>query len=508
MAQSALDALRERMGIISGLNHAGAVLTWDQECYMPPGSVGSRARALGAVGRVAHGLSTSAEYGRLLEAAEAEVANGGLDPDGDEARLVWRARKDYDLDVKLPPEFVAELRQAETIGTQVWQEARKADDYARFAPQLDTLVGLQRRLADYLGYDDHPYDALLDLFEPEMKTADVRRVFADLRERTVPLVRAIAANRDAVDDAVLYQHFDPDRQWALGRELTELFGYDYEHGRMDRSAHPFTTSFGPDDVRLTARVDAQYFGTCFFSAAHEGGHALHGQGVPERFAGTPLAGGASSGIGESQSRLWENIIGRGREFWRHFYPRVREVFPQQFGDVDLEGFYRAVNRSQPSLIRVEADEVTYNLHIMLRFDLELALLEGQLGVADLPRRWNEKMEEYLGIVPPSDADGVLQDVHWGSGLFGYFPTYTLGNVMSVQLYKAARAAHPDLSEQLARGEFGTVLAWMREHVHACGRKYLPQEVLERATGRRLTAEPYVAYLTAKFGDLYGLKVES
>ena len=499
---SALEALKERMAVISGLQTAGSVLGWDQETYMPPGGTASRARAMGAVSRTAHELSTSEEYRRLLEAAEREAAAAGWDPDGDEARLVWRARKDFDLDVKLPPAFVAELRQTEVVANQTWQAARKENDYPRFAPHLDKLLGLQRRMAEYLGYDDHPYDALLDLFEPEMKTRDVQRVFADLRERTVPLVRAIAARGDAVDDAVLWQRYDEGRQWALAREATELFGYDYEHGRMDRSAHPFTTTFGADDVRLTVRVLEDFFSACFFAAAHECGHATHGQGSPARFDGTVLGGVASSGIAESQSRLWENLVGRSREFWRFFFPRAQAAFPEQLGGVDAERFYRAVNKSGPSLIRVEADEVTYNLHIMLRFDLEVALIEGKLGVQELPARWNEKMAEYLGIVPDTDADGVLQDTHWGSGLFGYFPTYTLGNVMSVQLHEAARQAGAGTPDQLARGEFAPLLAWMRDNVHAHGRKFLPQEVMERATGRQLTAEPYIAYLTGKYGEIY------
>jgi carboxypeptidase Taq len=337
-----------------------------------------------------------------------------------------------------------------------------------------------------------------------MTTAEVRRVFADLRAQTVPLVRAIAANAGAVDDACLHQTFDEGAQWALARDLTERFGYDYSCGRMDRSAHPFTSSFGPDDVRLTVRLQPDFFNPCFFAAAHECGHATHAQGVPERFVGTPLDGSASSGIGESQSRLWENLVARGRDFWRHYYPRVRETFPAQFGGVSEEQVYRAVNKAGPSLIRVEADEVTYNLHIMLRFDLEVALIEGTLGVAELPARWNERMADYLGIEPPSAALGVLQDIHWGSGLFGYFPTYALGNVMAVQLYDAARRAGAGTPEQLAKGEFAPLLGWMREHVHALGRKFPPQVVLERATGRRLTAGPYVAYLTEKYGALYGL----
>ena len=421
----------------------------------------------------------------------------------DDALHLWRARNDYERAARVPAAFMAELREKKVLTTQTRQATRGANDWPRFAPHLERIVAQQRRLADYLGYADHPYDALLDGYEPEMKTADVRRVFAELRERTAPIVRAIAARADAVDDACLHGRFPEARQWELAHELNRLFGYDYAHGRMDRSAHPFTTTFARDDVRMTVRVDERFFNTCFFAAAHECGHALYEQGAPARFEGTPLRGGASSALHESQSRLWENVIGRSRGFMRGFYPRIQAAFPEQLGNVEVETFYRAINKSMPSPIRVEADEVTYNLHIMLRFDLELALLEGAVGVEELPRRWNEKMEEYLGIRPETDAKGVLQDIHWGAGLFGYFPTYALGNVMSLQLYEAALRDQPDLPARIERGELGPILAWMREHLHHYGRALPPQELLERATGRRLTAEPYVAYLSAKFGDLYG-----
>ncbi len=504
-ATAALDALKARMATIGELGHAGAVLGWDQETQMPEGGAAGRARAMATVSRLAHEAGTSPEYGRLLEAAEAEIAAAGFDADGDEVRLLRRARRDFERAVKLPADLVAEMSETEALAIQAWQAARKGDDWPRFAPHLEKILGQQRRVADLLGYADHPYDALLDAYEPEMTTADVRRVFSDLRERTAPLVAAIAARGEAVDDALLHQGFEEGEQWALARELTELFGYDYRRGRMDRSAHPFTTTFSVDDVRITVRVQERFFNACFFAAAHECGHALYNQGLPARFEGTPLRGGASSGIHESQSRLWENIVGRSRGFLRGFYPRIQERFPEQLGNVDLERFYRAVNKSAPSLIRVEADEVTYNFHIMLRFDLEVALLEGALGVDELPGRWNDLMEGSLGIRPPTDADGVLQDIHWSSGLFGYFPTYTLGNIMSVQLYEAATREQPDLPAQIERGELLPLLGWMRERVHAHGRKFPPQELLERATGRRLTAEPYIAYLQSKFGELYGLE---
>lgn len=500
----AMARLKERMGTVAGLRHASGVLSWDQETMMPAGGIESRAGALAAVERVAHDLGASPEFGRLLEAAEAEFANRGAHPDDEDARLLWRARKDFELERKLPTAFVGELREAESRGEQVWQAARRANDFAMFAPQLERLVSLQRRKAGYLGYADHPYDALLDLFEPGSKTADIRRVFDEVREQTVPLVQVIAARADRVDDACVRQHFPTDAQWDLARDVSRQFGYDFAHGRIDPSAHPFTTSFGADDVRFTIRTEEGFFNPAFFSAAHECGHALHALGIPARFYGTSLWGHTSSGIAESQSRLWENLVARSRPFWRYYLPQARAHVPAQLADVDAEQLYRAVNKSAPSLIRVEADEVTYNLHIMLRFDLEIALVAGEIEVRDLPRLWRAKMEEYLGVAPPTDADGVLQDIHWSAGLFGYFPTYALGNLMSVQLFDAASRALGDVSGQIERGEFAPLLGWMRQHVHSAGNALLPEEALERATGQRLSAKPYVAYLRTKYSELYGL----
>ncbi len=500
----AIESLKTQLERITSLGHATSLMGWDQETYMPQGGAPSRARALGQVSRIAHEMGTSAEFGRLLEAAEAEGAARGLDPDSDTARLLWWVRRDWEYATKLPAAFVAELRQTHSQATQVWQAARRDNDWPRFAPHLAEVVRLQRQMAAYLGYDAHPYDALLDRYEPEMRTAEVQRIFGELREKTVPLVRAIAERQETVDNSFLYQSFPEAVQWALAEEATALFGYDYQHGRMDRTTHPFCQTIASDDVRITVRVEEDFFSPLFFAALHECGHALYNQGIPDRFEGTPLRRGASAAMHESQSRLWENVVGRGRDFWQGYYPQVQARFPEQLGAVTGEQFYRAINRVEPSLNRVEADEVTYNLHIMLRFDLELALFEGRVEVHELPARWNEKMEEFLGVVPERDAEGVMQDTHWASGLFAYFPTYTLGNVIALQLWEAALAAHPDLPEQIERGELGTVLAWMRANVHEYGRKFLPQELIRRATGRTLDAEPYVRYLYQKFGDIYQL----
>ncbi len=503
MAQ-AIQALKERLALIHGLHYAGSLMNWEQETFMPEGGAPSRARALGAVSHVAHEMGTSLEFARLLEAAEAEGAAERLEPDSDEARLLWWVRRDFELDAKLPARFVAELSEQTSLANQVWQAARRDNDFARFAPHLEAVTSLQRQLADFLGYGSHPYDALLDLYEPGMTTQETQRIFADLRERTVPLVHAIAARQEAVDSSFLRQHFPEAQQWALARAATVQFGYDYQHGRMDRAVHPFCSGLAPDDVRITVRVDEHLFNACFFAALHECGHALYEQGLPEALQAFPTGRAASSAFHESQSRLWENLIGRSRSFWDYYYPHVQAAFPDQFGSVAQEDFYRAINRVQPSLIRVEADEVTYNLHIMLRADLEIAMIEGSIGIMELPRLWNEKMEEYLGVTPRTDTEGVLQDTHWAIGLYGYFPTYTLGNVLSVQLFEAAQRDQPALLQGIAQGEMGTLLGWMRQHVHSQGRRWLPQELLLRATGKPLDADPYVRYLQTKFSDIYGL----
>jgi carboxypeptidase Taq len=332
----------------------------------------------------------------------------------------------------------------------------------------------------------------------------VRAIFEALRPQQVELVRAIVARGDVVDDRMLYKSYDERKQWDFGMEVAKRFGYDLEHGRQDRSAHPFTTDFWTGDVRITTRLKPKFLPTGMFGTFHEAGHALYGQGIPHRFDRTLLSSHLSSTIHESQSRTWENLVGRSRAFWKAFYTRLQELFPRQLGGVSLEAFYRAVNKVSPSLIRTEADEATYNLHIMLRFELELALMDGSLPVADLPQAWNARMEEYLGITPPHDGDGVLQDIHWSFGLFGYFPTYALGNLLSAQLWEAAEKDRPDLTQEIEKGDFSGLLEWLRSHVHRVGGKYEPMDLIQRATGKPLGAEAYVRYLRRKFGEIYKL----
>ncbi len=376
-------------------------------------------------------------------------------------------------------------------------------DFSVFRPHLERLVELGQRYVSFFAPVDHPYDVLLDQFERGMKTADVKAIFETLRPQQVELLQAIAEGPQ-VDNSFLHVDYDNQKMWDFSETIATKFGYDWKRGRQDKSAHPFTTEFSINDVRITTRFEADNPVNTLFNTMHESGHALYEQGVNQAYERSPLAGGASLAVHESQSRMWENLVGRSLPFWEHFYPEYQKTFPEQVGNVDLHTFYRAINKVEPSLIRVDADEATYNMHIMLRLELEIGLLEDTVKVKDLPNLWNAKMEEYLGIVPPNDAKGVLQDVHWSSGLMGYFSTYALGNLISVQLWEKINADIPDLDDQFRKGEFGALLAWLRENIHVYGRKYQPQELVQRVTGSKINADPYVRYLKQKFGEIYGL----
>ncbi|TMC71874.1 MAG: carboxypeptidase M32 [Chloroflexi bacterium] len=501
-----LQRLKEILGEVTDVNRASAVLTWDQETYMPPGGVANRADQLTTLRRLAHVRFTSEEVGRLLEEAEGEV--GGLPFDSDDASIVRVTRRDYDLARKLPTELVAEIARAGATARPVWQKARQDSDFTLFEPYLERNVELNRKVADALGYRERPYDALLDRTEPGLTTDQLEAIFAQLKGAIVPLVGDVARHSEAVDDSVLYRGFDPDAQVAYALQVVIKLGYDPERGRQDLSTHPFTISFGPGDVRITTRVSRDFFNECLFGSIHEAGHGMYNQGIGQNLDRTPLWSGASPGVHESQSRLWENMVGRSAAFWRYFYPSLRNAFPGPLKGVDEESFFRAVNKSYPSLIRVEADEVTYNLHILLRFELENELLEGSLKVADLPEAWNARIKSYLGIDVPNDREGVLQDIHWSGVSFAIFPGYTLGNLMGAQLMEKARKELPDLDGTIERGEFGVLLKWLRTNVYRHGRKFTPNELMERVTGQPLTAEPWIAYVRQKFGALYGAKAAS
>ena len=494
-----LQDLKHYLAVIEDLSQAQSLLSWDQNTYMPDGAAAARAQQMATLGKLAHARLSDPQLRAML--GELETA---FPAESDEAALLKVTKRNVERATKLPGDFVEDFTKARSAGQQAWVKARADSDFALFAPHLETILDFARRQADYLGYDEHPYDALHDLYEQGSSTATVKTVFADLRDATVPLVKEVVENGRDISDAPVHQPFEEALQEAFGVEVVKSFGYDFERGRLDRTVHPFATGISKYDVRITTRYSPDFLNPALFGTMHEAGHAMYEQGVADEYHRSPLGSAVSLGIHESQSRLWENLVGRSYGFWEYKYPRLQEVFPEQLGEVSLEDFYAAINKLEPSLIRVEADEVTYNLHVMVRFELELALLEGSLSVSDLPDAWNAKYQEYLGLTPPDDAQGCLQDIHWSFGAIGYFPTYTLGNIMSVQLFEAAKRAHPDLETEIRRGEFGTLLTWLRENVHQHGSKYEPRDLLKRATGSDLDAKPYTDYLNAKFRSLYGV----
>jgi len=496
------DQLRTRLGEISDLQRAAALLAWDQQTYMPPAGAEARAMQLSTLAKTAHRWFVSDEIGQLLEDLEAELSSA--DFDSFEASLVRVTRREYLRDRRLPSELVAELAKTTALAHTTWEKAREESDFALFLPHLEKILDLSIQKAEAWGYEDRIYDALLYSFEPKMKTAQVESLFDEMKAGLVPLVQAIAQRQDAVSDAFFAQEFDVKKQWDFGVEVIRALGFDFERGRQDKSAHPFTTSFSPSDVRLTTRLFPDMFKSALFASIHEAGHGMYEQGKDSSFDRTPLGLAFSSGVHESQSRMWENIVGRSRGFWIHWLPRLKAYFPRQLEGIGVEAFYRAINRVEPSLIRVEADEVTYNMHIFVRFEIENAMIEGKVKVAHLPELWDAKMEEYLGIRPPDVAQGVLQDVHWSSGYFGYFPTYSLGNLLAAQFYSQAVAELPGLPAQIEEGEYSPLLDWMRDKIYKTGGKYTPAELVERVTGGSIRTAPFLDYMQTKYTDIYGL----
>jgi carboxypeptidase Taq len=493
------EDLLTRLRTVNDIQQSVAVLSWDQNTVMPKGGAEARARQMSTLSRLSHEMFTDEATGMLLEQAENEIDDVY---ESDEVSMLRVVKDDYAHLTKVPAQFVADYTRETSIGLEVWSKARAENDFAQFQPTLERIVDLARQLADYLGYTEHPYDALLGQYERGMTTAEVGRIFESHRPALVDLIARIGKTKQ-VDDRVLHQHFPIEDQRKFALDVAQRFGFSMDRGIQAISVHPFCTSFSVNDVRITTRFEEDFLNPALFGMLHEAGHAMYEQGVAQRFDGTPLAGGTTLGVHESQSRMWENIVGRGKHFWVWALPELKKIFPQ-LANVDATTFYRAINKVERSFIRVEADEATYNLHIILRFEIEKDLLTGKLAVKDLPKEWNQRFEAYFGMTPPSDKLGVLQDVHWSSGLIGYFPTYALGNLLSVQYYNQALLDAPQITDEIEHGKFDTLLNWLQENIHQHGRKFTSAELTKRITGTHISPEAYMTYLQNKFGEVYGL----
>lgn len=485
------------------LSSCGSVLSWDEQTFMPPQGSNHRANQLGLLAGLAHERATSPRIGELLSELERD---GGLgEADGDRAVNVREARRSYDRATKLPRRLVEELSRTTTMSQQAWIKAREDADFGAFLPWLEKMIGLKREEAQAVGYGAGvPYDALLDDYEPGMTAAEIEKVFSPLRDELVKLVSAIHHSAKRPNVEILARHYPKTPQVVLAEAASKAIGFEFEAGRIDESAHPFCSGFGPGDCRLTTRYNDHHFNSAFFGVLHESGHGIYEQGLPRDSFGLGIGQPASLGIHESQSRLWENFVGRRRSFWQYIFPTAQLGFPKALTDVTLDDFYFAINDVRPSLIRVEADEVTYNLHIMLRFEIEQQLVSGDLKPADVPAVWNEKVVKYFGLTVPTDANGCLQDIHWSAGLFGYFPTYALGNMYAAQFFNAAQRDLGDLDEQFAKGVFKPLKGWLQEKIHSQGKRYRAKRLVEIVTGEALSHQPLIAHLRAKYSELYGL----
>ncbi|HTL83082.1 MAG TPA: carboxypeptidase M32 [Bacteroidia bacterium] len=492
------DQYIETLRRIADINFTSAVLGWDQETYMPEGSAATRAQQLSTLAGLSHQMSTTDELGKLLEELN-------KDNSLDEAQKanVKQTLKDYTKAKKYTTAFVEEMSKTISESFSAWQSAKAKNDFSLFAPKLKKLVELKRKECELLGYKEHPYDALLDLHEPGLTTKDVEKLFVDVRGQLVPFVKLIAA-KPGNSNEILHIHYPKDKQWEFSIHLLKQMGFDFNIGRQDISVHPFTTSFSSQDVRVTTRIDENNLSDCVTGTIHEGGHALYEQGLPVSSYGLPSGEAVSLGIHESQSRLWENNVGRSLEFWKGQFAELQKYFPQQLKNKTTKDLFTALNVVKPNLIRINADELTYHSHIMIRFEVERAIFSNELEVENIPAFWNKKYKDYLGLDVPSDSEGCMQDVHWSHGSFGYFPTYSLGSFYAAQFFAKAKKDIPELEKEIENGNFSSLLKWLRENIHQYGKRFGAKDLCKRVTGEELNFSHFMDYAKEKYGMLYGI----
>ncbi|HPS69861.1 MAG TPA: carboxypeptidase M32 [Candidatus Cryosericum sp.] len=487
---------------IAQYQNAAALVEWDMRTKMPPKAAADRSMVAGKLGRTAFEMMTSPRMGAFVEFFNRSSVASQLNET--DRRNVALVTKQYRKVSAIPADRFEKFMVACSRGEHVWQEAKAKSDFGMFLPCLEEIIAFEREFVEYEGYEQNRYDALLDDYEPSMTTAELQTIIDGLKQELVPFIRQLQEDGTRPDTSFLAGTFPVSEQAQLSRDVLTAMTYDFDAGRIDETEHPFTTSLGAGDVRVTTHYYEHDLMSALFSTMHEGGHGLYEQGISEEYHWMPLHRAASMGVHESQSRTWENLVGRSEAFWRFYYPRLQGRFAQ-FRDVPVEDFYKAINVVEPSLIRIEADEVTYNLHIMLRFEIEEALINGRVQAADLPGFWNAKMKEYLGVEPTDDAHGVMQDVHWAGGMFGYFPSYMLGNLYAAQFFAAAREAIPNLDEELAAGHLSVLREWQRSNIHACGALYDPKDLLVKVTGKPLDYHPFMDQVRAKYGRIYGIE---
>ncbi|MFN5183272.1 MAG: carboxypeptidase M32 [Bacteroidota bacterium] len=492
------DLLKERMRKIADVNYASAVLSWDQETYMPPNGADSRSSQLSTLSGIAHELFTSPETESLLHQAKDE---NGLNVG--ELKNLQLIDEEITKQKKYSTSFVEEMSKTISICFQAWNEARRKNDYSIFSGPLEKLIEFKFRETEILGYESNPYDALLDQYEKKLTVKDLDELFDSMKEKLSPLLKRIFSAQQ-VDDSFFFQKYDKTKQWDFGIDLLKQMGYDFESGRQDISTHPFTINFSSKDVRVTTRIDENNLSEMIWSCIHEGGHALYEQGLPVEEYGMPLSEAVSLGINESQSRLWENNVGRSLEYWKNNFKKLQALFPEQLKNVDAEQFYKASNKVEPSFIRTNADELTYHFHIMIRYEIERNLFSGNISVKDLPSVWNELYEKHLGLKVKNDKEGILQDVHWSHGSFGYFPTYSIGSFYAAQFFNSAQKDIPNLKDIIEKGDMSDLLKWLRNAVHVHGKFYSAQDLCIRITGEKLNVKYFMDYVTDKYEKIYNL----